>query len=154
MNRELELFVDRKDDGRLTVSVTPHPTGEKHLVAVRNSLLEETEFPSDVAGTGASAAIVSDPTRAMNSPSDLALLQVQDTLTALHKLAPGYRQLMPQRSPSSPLSALSKSSIPKKLVPFRAAGLGLNAAPDTWQEDDRRPRQSVAPRGHQLTEAQ
>jgi hypothetical protein len=29
----------------------------------------------------------SDPTRAMNSPSALALLQVQDTLTALHKLA-------------------------------------------------------------------
>jgi UDP-N-acetylmuramyl pentapeptide synthase len=54
-------------------------------------------FLSDVAEPGASAAIVSDPTRAMNSPSDLALLQTQDTLTALHKLAPSYRQLMPQR---------------------------------------------------------
>jgi len=55
-------------------------------------------FRSDVTGIGASAAVVSDPSRALRSPNDLALLQVLDTLNALHKLAPNYRQLMPQRS--------------------------------------------------------
>ena len=44
---------------------------------------------------GVSAAVVSDPTRAMNSPSGLFLLQVQDTLTALHNLTTHYRRLMP-----------------------------------------------------------
>jgi hypothetical protein len=62
-------------------------------------------FPIDVAETGASAALVSDPPRAMNSLSDLSPLftplragqEIQDTLTPLRKLAPTYRQLMPRR---------------------------------------------------------
>jgi UDP-N-acetylmuramyl pentapeptide synthase len=54
-------------------------------------------FPTAVAETGASAALVSDPPRAINSLRDLSLLQVQDTLTTLRKLAPSYRQLMPLR---------------------------------------------------------
>jgi hypothetical protein len=52
---------------------------------------------SDVAETGASAALVSDSPRAMNSLRVLSLLQVHNTLTKLHKLAPSYRQLMPLR---------------------------------------------------------
>ena len=91
MDQELEPIENRKTSRRLTASV------KLHRVA--------GEFLSDVAETGASAAIASDPTRAMNSPSDLALLQVQDTLTALHKLAPSYRQLMPQRPTSALLPA-------------------------------------------------
>jgi len=58
---------------------------------------DSDHFPTDVAETGASAALVSDPPRATNSLSGLSLLQVQDTLTMLHQLAPSYRQLMPLR---------------------------------------------------------
>jgi UDP-N-acetylmuramoyl-tripeptide--D-alanyl-D-alanine ligase len=74
------------------------------FVALRGPHFDGHEFISDVARLGASAAVVSNPTRAMNSPSALSLLQVQDTLTKLHKLAPSYRRLMPQRPFSSPMS--------------------------------------------------
>ncbi len=50
---------------------------------------------SDVSSRGASAAVDSYPNRATNSPSALSLLQVQDTLTSLHKLATSYRRLLP-----------------------------------------------------------
>jgi hypothetical protein len=56
------------------------------------------EFQSGLTGMEASAAVDSGPSRAMHSPSYLALLQVQDTLTTLHRLAPSCRPLMPQRS--------------------------------------------------------
>ncbi len=65
------------------------------FVALRGPRFDGHDFVSDVARLGASAAVVSDPTSAMNSPSALALLQVQDTLTTLHKLATNYRRLMP-----------------------------------------------------------
>lgn len=65
------------------------------FVALRGPRFDGHEFIPEAARLGASAAVVSDPTRAMNSPSALALLQVQDTLTALHKLATNYRRLMP-----------------------------------------------------------
>ena len=45
---------------------------------------------------GHQTAVASYPTRAMNSPSAFALLQVEDTLTALRKLATNYRRLMPR----------------------------------------------------------
>jgi hypothetical protein len=48
---------------------------------------------------GVSAAVVSDPTRAMNSPSALFLLHVQDTLTALHNLTTHYHRLIPNTPP-------------------------------------------------------
>ena len=54
------------------------------------------DFVNVAAERGASAAVASYPTRAMNSPSAFALLQVEDTLTALHKLATNYRRLMPR----------------------------------------------------------
>ena len=65
------------------------------FVALRGPRFDGHNFISDVARLGASAAVVSNPTSAMNSPSALALLQVQDTLTTLHKLATNYRRLMP-----------------------------------------------------------
>jgi UDP-N-acetylmuramoyl-tripeptide--D-alanyl-D-alanine ligase len=68
---------------------------EDCFIALRGARFDGHEFVEDVANRGASAAVVSNPTRAMNSPSALALLQVQDTLTALHKLATNYRRLMP-----------------------------------------------------------
>lgn len=74
------------------------------FVALRGSRFDGHEFVADAARLGAGAAVVSDPTRAMNSPSALALLQVQDTLTALHKLAANYRRLLP---PTTRLIAVS-----------------------------------------------
>src|SRR5437588_108661 len=73
--------------------------------ALRNSSIDGHAFLLDVVGSGASAALVSDSPRAINSLRDLSLLQVQDNLTKLHKLAPSYRQLMPQPPSSSPVPA-------------------------------------------------
>ena len=98
MARELELFEVKQVGRRLTASVQHHQAKSDRFNPLHRSLSDENGFLGNVAGLGASAAIVSDPSRAMHSPSDLALLQVQDTLTALHKLAPSYRQLMPQPS--------------------------------------------------------
>jgi len=128
MVEELELVHDKRDGRRLTPPVTPHQAKGGQIVALRNPPLDEYEFPSNVAGTGASAAIVSDPSRAMNSPSDLAPLQAQDTLTILHKLAPGYRQLMPQRPVSSPLSASSRTISTQEPVFLSAGRLGRSTA--------------------------
>src|SRR2546428_14136410 len=65
------------------------------FVALRGPRFDGHDFLNVAAERGASAAVVSYPTRAANSPSALALLQVQDTLPALHKLATNYRRLMP-----------------------------------------------------------
>ncbi len=118
MAKKLEQFEDKKVGQPLTASVNLHQAKGDHVVALRNSPVDGNEFLSDVAGSGASAATVSAPTRAMNSQSDFALLypapngvQVQDTLTTLHKLAPNCRQLMPQRPVSSPLPAASGITI-------------------------------------------
>ncbi|HUK81137.1 MAG TPA: UDP-N-acetylmuramoyl-tripeptide--D-alanyl-D-alanine ligase [Verrucomicrobiae bacterium] len=77
------------------------------FIALRGPRFDGHEFVSDAASRGASAAVVSHPTRAMNSPSALALLQVQDTLTALHKLATNYRR---QMLPASRVIAISGAS--------------------------------------------
>jgi len=61
-----------------------------------NPRTQGRECLSAGASRGASAAVVSYPNRATNSPSALSLLQVQDTLTSLHKLATSYRRLMPR----------------------------------------------------------
>jgi hypothetical protein len=109
MNKEREPNSSSQDGRSLTaLAGLAQATGDCFPVIV-NSPVDANEFLSDVAETGASAAIASDPTRAMNSPSDLALLQVQDTLTTLHKLAPNYRQLMPQRPKPSLLPISSRS---------------------------------------------
>jgi hypothetical protein len=87
MNHKLKLVEDEKVGQGLTEG--------------SNLAFNHNYFPIAVAETGASAALVSDPPRAINSLRDLSLLQVQDTLTILHKLAPSYRQLMPFRPGSN-----------------------------------------------------
>ncbi len=91
------------------------------FVALQGPHFDGHEFIPDVARLGASAAVVSNPTRAMNSPSALSLLQVQDTLTALHKLATNYRRLMP---PTTRLVAVTGSSGKTTTKELIAAVLG------------------------------
>jgi UDP-N-acetylmuramoyl-tripeptide--D-alanyl-D-alanine ligase len=86
------------------------------FVALRGPRFDGHEFVSDVAQLGASAAVVSNPTRAMNSPSALALLQVQDTLTALHKLATNYRRLMPPTTRVVAVTGSSGKTTTKELI--------------------------------------
>ena len=72
-------------------------TDKGSFVGSRDTTFNGNELLTDVVGTGASAALVSDSPCAMNSLRGLSLLQVQDTLTKLHQLAPNYRRLMPRR---------------------------------------------------------
>jgi UDP-N-acetylmuramoyl-tripeptide--D-alanyl-D-alanine ligase len=91
------------------------------FVALRGPRFDGHQFVSDAARLGASAAVVSDPTCAMHSPSALALLQVQDTLTALHKLATNYRRLMPPTTRLIAVSGASGKTTTKEMI---AAVLG------------------------------
>jgi UDP-N-acetylmuramoyl-tripeptide--D-alanyl-D-alanine ligase len=77
------------------------------FVALRGPHFDGHDFVKDAAERGASAAVVSYPTRAANSPSAFALLQVEDTLTALHKLATNYRRL---KLPEARVIAVTGSS--------------------------------------------
>ncbi len=100
-----------------TRSLTPRSC----FVALQGPRFDGHEFVTDAARSGASAAVVSDPTRAMNSPSALALLQVQDTLTALHKLATNYRRLLPPTTRVIGVTGSSGKTTTKDLI---AAVLG------------------------------
>lgn len=91
------------------------------FVALRGPRFDGHEFVADAARLGAGAAVVSDPTRAMNSPSALALLQVQDTLTALHKLAANYRRLLPPTTRLIVVSGACGKTTTKEMI---AAVLG------------------------------
>jgi len=97
MNQALQVVENKKVGQRLTESVGCHRAEGNGFVTSRYTFFVCDELSLDVAETGASAALVSDPPRAINSLRGLSLLQVQDTLTKLHKLAPSYRQLMPLR---------------------------------------------------------
>ena len=66
-----------------------------------NSHFDSHDPVSGAVMLGHQTAVASYPTRAMNSPSAFALLQVEDTLTALRKLATNYRRLMPRSSARS-----------------------------------------------------
>jgi UDP-N-acetylmuramyl pentapeptide synthase len=96
MNRELQQVENKDADQGLTGLVGRSRAGSSGFVASSHSFFDGDNF-SNVAETGASAALVSDSPRAMNSLRVLSLLQVRNTLTKLHKLAPIYRQLMPPR---------------------------------------------------------
>ena len=91
------------------------------FIALQGPRFDGHEFLSIAAERGASAAVVSNPTRAINSPSVLALLQVPDTLTALHKLATNYRRLM---SPATRVIAISGASGKTTTKEMTAAVLG------------------------------
>jgi len=86
------------------------------FIALRGPRFDGHAFISDAASRGASAAVVSNPTSAMNSPSALALLQVQDTLTALHKLATNYRRLMPPTTRVIAISGASGKTTTKEMI--------------------------------------
>jgi UDP-N-acetylmuramoyl-tripeptide--D-alanyl-D-alanine ligase len=91
------------------------------FIALQGPHFDGHDFVSDAAERGASAAVVSYPTRAANSPSAFALLQVEDTLTALHKLATNYRRLMP---PTTRIIAVTGSSGKTTTKEMIAAVLG------------------------------
>jgi len=86
------------------------------FVALRGPRFDGHEFVEDVARLGARAAVVSNPTRAINSPSGLALLQVQDTLTALHKLATNYRRLLPPTTRLIGISGACGKTTTKEMI--------------------------------------
>ena len=86
------------------------------FVALRGSRFDGHQFVVDAAQRGASAAVVSDPTCAMHSPSALALLQVQDTLTALHKLATNYRRTMLPRTRIIAVTGSSGKTTTKQMI--------------------------------------
>ena len=96
MNNELTVVEEKKVGQGFTGSAMLHQAEGGCCIGLRNPVIDGHEFLTNVVGSGASAALVSDSPRAINSLRDLSLLQVQDTLTKLHKLAPSYRQLMPQ----------------------------------------------------------
>ena len=114
------------------------------FIALRGPRFDGHEFILDAASRGASAAVVSNPTRAMNSPSALALLQVQDTLTALHKLATNYRRLMPPTTRVITISGASGKTTTKEMI---ASILG--AAVQRGQDA----RQSQQPHRHAIEPA-
>ena len=92
------------------------------FIALRGPNFDGHEFLDDVAQRGASAAVVSHhPTRAIHSPSALALLQVPDTLTALHTLATNYRRLMPPTTRVIGITGSSGKTTTKEMI---AAVLG------------------------------
>ena len=107
MNNERTAVEENKVGPGFTGSIVRHQAEGGCRNGLRNPAIDGYEFLSNVVGSGASAALASDSPRAINSLRDLSLLQVQDTLTKLHKLAPSYRRLMPQRPFSSPLSIWS-----------------------------------------------
>ncbi len=84
--------------------------------ALRGPRYDGHQFVDDAARLGASAAVVSNPTSATNSPSALALLQVQDTLTALHKLATNYRRLMPPTTRTIAVTGASGKTTTKDMI--------------------------------------
>ncbi len=109
----------RGDPDRLVqhISIDTRALGRDDcFIALRGPRFDGHEFISDAASRGASAAVVSNPTSAMNSPSALALLQVQDTLTALHKLATNYRRLMPPTTRVIAISGASGKTTTKEMI--------------------------------------
>lgn len=91
------------------------------FLALRGPRYDGHDFVPAAARSGAVAAVVSNPTRAMNSPSALALLQVQDTLTALHKLATNYRRQLPRTTRVIAVTGSCGKTTTKELI---AAVLG------------------------------
>jgi len=86
------------------------------FIALRGARFDGHEFLNVAAERGASAAVVSQPTKsAINSPS-VALLQVSDTLTALHQLATNYRRLMPPAARVIAVSGANGKTTTKEMI--------------------------------------
>ena len=73
-------------------------TDNGSFVESRDTTFNGNELLTNVVGTGASAALVSDSPCAMNSLRGLSLLQVQDTLT---NIAPTRTELPPADAPAT-----------------------------------------------------
>ncbi len=108
------------DVGRISTDTRALTPGDC-FIALRGPHFDGHEFLQEAAERGASAAVVSNPTRATNSPSVPALLQVPDTLTALHKLATNYRRLMPPTTRVVAISGATGKTTTKEML---AAVLG------------------------------
>jgi murE/murF fusion protein len=86
------------------------------FIALRGERFDGHQFLNEAAERGASAAVVANPTiSAINSPS-VALLQVSDTLTALHKLATSYRRLMPPAVRVVAISGANGKTTTKEMI--------------------------------------
>ncbi len=118
--------------GRLLRGDPSQPVGRLHtdtrtlcpgdcFLALRGARFDGHQFLSEAARLGATAAVVSHPTCASNSPSALALIQVPNTLTALHELATNYRRLLP---PTVRVVAITGSTGKTTTKEFIAAVLG------------------------------
>ena len=91
------------------------------FIALSGLRFDGHEFLNDAVQRGAAAAVVSHPTSASYSPSALALLQVPDTLTALHTLATNYRRQLPPTTRVIGITGSSGKTTTKEMI---AAVLG------------------------------
>jgi murE/murF fusion protein len=91
------------------------------FIALRGARFDGHEFLNEAANRGVSAAVVSQPTQSANNSPSVALLQVPDTLTALHQLATNYRRLMP---PAARVIAVSGANGKTTTKDMLAAVLG------------------------------
>ena len=92
------------------------------FIALCGPRFDGHEFLNDAVQRGAAAAVVSHlPTSAIYSPSALALLQVSDTLTALHTLATNYRRQLPRTTRVIGITGSSGKTTTKEMI---AAVLG------------------------------
>ncbi|MCX7887982.1 MAG: UDP-N-acetylmuramoyl-tripeptide--D-alanyl-D-alanine ligase, partial [Verrucomicrobiae bacterium] len=91
------------------------------FVALRGERFDGNNFQQHAADRGASAAVVTQPClSAIHSPG-VALLQVPDTLAALHTLAANYRRLMPPTTRVIAVSGACGKTTTKEMI---AAVLG------------------------------
>ncbi|MBM3860607.1 MAG: UDP-N-acetylmuramoyl-L-alanyl-D-glutamate--2,6-diaminopimelate ligase [Verrucomicrobia bacterium] len=86
------------------------------FIALRGPHFDGHEFLNEAAERGASAAVVSRPTTCANNSPSVALLQVSDTLTALHKLAANYRRLMPPATRVIAVSGANGKTTTKEMI--------------------------------------
>lgn len=91
------------------------------FVALTGPHFDGHDFLDEAARLGATAAVVSHPTRAIHSPSALALLEAPDTHTALHTLATNYRRLLPSTTRIVAVTGSSGKTTTKEMI---AAVLG------------------------------
>ena len=85
------------------------------FIALRGEHFDGHDFLKEAFERGVSAAVVSHPTCAINSPS-VTLLQVPDTLIALHRLAMNYRRLMPPATRVVAVSGANGKTTTKEMI--------------------------------------
>jgi UDP-N-acetylmuramoyl-tripeptide--D-alanyl-D-alanine ligase len=87
------------------------------FIALRGEKFDGHQFVNQAIERGACAAVVSNPTCANSpTPNDFGVLQVQDTLTAMHKLATNYRRLMLPATRLVTISGANGKTTTKEMV--------------------------------------